>query len=185
MAAHCPHCGFEFKELAVVGSAQFPTLAPLICESCAGISLIVEGIVRKLTPEEMRAVQRSPAWSDVLKPVRDLILSSFAPPADRSKTMLTDGSPVTADHRTIQAGSGMQKAYVVLTDDERSKGFVRPLRDTYTHLNCGTDTTMGRKIAETYARDPGFYNGTFCVHCHTHRPLSEFVWKGTEEQVGS
>jgi len=101
------------------------------------------------------------------------------------KTILTDGSPVTGDHREINADTGQQKAYVVLSDDERAKGFVRPVRDTYTHKVCGADTTMGKAIAETYARDPYFYNGTFCCNCKKHLPLNEFVWKGTEEQVGS
>lgn len=100
------------------------------------------------------------------------------------KTMLTDGSEVTEDHRDIK-DNGQQKGYVVLTDEERAKGFVRPVRKTYTHKTCGTDTTMGISIAETYARDPKFYNGTFCCSCKTHLPLDEFVWKGTEEQVGS
>jgi hypothetical protein len=67
-------------------------------------------------------------------------------------------------------------AYLVLSDEERGKGFVRPYRDTYRHTVCGTPTTMGRAIAETYARDPSFYGGTFCVTCSKHRPLSEFTW---------
>lgn len=179
----CPHCGFVPKVLAV-NDAELPELSGYICESCASVSLFTREGIRKLTPDELRAIKNSPAWDAVLGPVRELILSSFAPPADRSKTMLTDGRPVTADHLTIQQ-SGMQKGYVVLTDEERAKGWTRPYRDTYTHLVCGTDTTMGRKIAETYARDPGFYNGTFCVQCRTHRPLDEFVWKGTDEKVGS
>lgn len=102
-----------------------------------------------------------------------------------SKTQLTDGSAVTPDHREIDPRTGQQKGYVVLTPEERTKGFVRPLRNTYRHLTCGTTTTMAPSIAETYARDPKFYSGTFCCHCRTHRPLTEFVWDGTEEQVGS
>ena len=132
---------------------------------------------------------------------------------DRTQRVLTDGNPVTPDHREIDPATGQQKGYVVLTPEERAKGFVRPVRRTYTHIGylllmmndehagyshfgivqeweqriggCGTDTTMALSIAETYARDPGFYSGTFCVHCREHRPLNEFVWKGTNEQVGS
>lgn len=100
------------------------------------------------------------------------------------KTTLTDGSEVTEDHRELK-DNGQQKGYVVLSDEERAKGFVRPVRQTYTHKTCGTDTTMGISIAETYARDPKFYGGTFCCFCKTHLPLDEFVWKGTVEQVGS
>lgn len=50
---------------------------------------------------------------------------------------------------------------------------------------CGGETTMSQEIAETYARDPHFYSGTFCVHCRKHFPLEEFIWCGTGEQVGS
>lgn len=106
-------------------------------------------------------------------------------PVDRTKRTLTDGSPVTEDHREIDPATGMQKGYVVLSEEERAKGFVRPLRMSYTHKVCGTDTTMSLAIAETYARDPDFYSGTFCVQCRAHYPLEQFVWKGTDERVGS
>lgn len=66
--------------------------------------------------------------------------------------------------------------YLVLSDAERARGFVQPVRDSYRHATCGSVTTMGRKIAETYARNPWFYGGTFCVTCSMHRPLSEFRW---------
>lgn len=97
---------------------------------------------------------------------------------------LTDGSPVTDNHRELKS-NGQQKGYIVLSEAERTKGFVRPLRDIYTHKICNTDTTMSLAIAETYARDPYFYSGTFCVSCRAHFPLDEFVWKDTSEQVGS
>lgn len=69
------------------------------------------------------------------------------------KVTLTDGSPVTSDHRELKV-NGQQKGYVVLSEEERAKGWVRPYRDSYTHKSCGGVTTMGRPIAETYARDP-------------------------------
>jgi hypothetical protein len=129
-------------------------------------------------------------------------LSSEIPPVDRTARVLANGSPVTEDHREINPETGQQKAYVVLSDEERAKGFVRPVRETYIHVGlnpqmngtvlvrpgergCGTRTTMGWKLAETYARDPGFYSGTFCCGCREHRPLTEFIWEGTTEQVGS
>ena len=100
------------------------------------------------------------------------------------KTTLTDGSPVTPDHRELKE-NGQQKGYVVLSDEERAKGWVRPYRNKYVHETCGTLTTMSQPIAETYARDPKFYGGTFCVGCRGHFPLSEFVWDGTDQKVGS
>lgn len=141
---------------------------------------------------------------------------------------------------------GMQKSYLVLSDEERAKGFVRPVRQSYQHVGiagprfplrdlddkdvamglgsefakfedyppppdpkpigystgrywsqrdldrvgkgCGTVTKMGLAIAETYAREPRFYGGTFCVACKVHLPVGkdgEFVWDGTTERVGT
>lgn len=78
------------------------------------------------------------------------------------------------------------KAYLVLSDEERAQGFVRPVRRKYVHQSgCGGPTTMGTELAETYARDPKFYDGTYCAACKMHRPVSEFVWDGTEDEVGS
>lgn len=114
-------------------------------------------------------------------------LDSLPPPVDRQQRTLTDGSPVTDDHRDLRP-DGMQKGYVVLSDEERAKGFVRPVRRSYRHDKCGGITTMGLALAETYARDPEFYSGTFCVFCRAHFPVGsegEFVWDGTDERVGT
>lgn len=93
-------------------------------------------------------------------------------------------------HEYMEEGpfKGQQKNYLVLSEEERKKGFVRPYRDEYIHLACGSSTRMGSAIAETYARNPKFYGGTFCIHCGKHFPLKEwdsrqqdyvpaFVWK--------
>lgn len=98
--------------------------------------------------------------------------------------MSTTEDPTDPGLGEIEA-SGMQSKYLVLSDEERAQGFVRPVRVAYVHNTCETRTTMGKKIAETYARDPKFYGGTFCVHCGEHFPVSEFMWGGTTEVVGS
>lgn len=144
-------------------------------------------------------------------------------------------APAPIDPRT-----GQHKAYWVLSVEERTKGFIRPVRFSYRHVGiggpkhkireltseervryaqvgyvafeeypesespltgrfwtqaqldsvgkaCGTVTTMGRAIAETYAREPQYYGSTFCVQCGSHFPVGEhgeFVWDdGT--RVGS
>lgn len=105
-----------------------------------------------------------------------------------SRTTLTDGSPVTPDHREIDPATGQQKGYVVLSAEERAKGFVRPVRQSYAHDMCKGVTTMGPALAETYARDPSFYSGTFCAVCRAHFPVGadgEFTWEGTTERVGT
>jgi hypothetical protein len=107
------------------------------------------------------------------------------PPVDHSARQLTNGQPVTPDHLEIQP-DGTQKAYVVLTPEERAKGFVRPVRRKYVHKKCGVETVMWQAIAETYAREPHFYSGTFCVGCLQHLPLVEFHWSDNpDQQVGS
>lgn len=116
-------------------------------------------------------------------------------PVDRSDVTLTDGSPVTADHREHDPKTGMQKGYVVLSDAERAKGFVRPVRESYRHVGapdghqprCNSITTMGRRLAETYARDPFFYSGTFCARCGGHFPVGEdgeFIWYENDGSEG-
>jgi hypothetical protein len=156
-----------------------------------------------------------------------------------SKITLTDGSPVTPDHHDINPATGMQKGYVVLSEDERAKGFVESVRDAYVHIGppapanlrnltdeeverlsqygyikfeaygaekepisgrywtqpeldrlggCGATTTMHRSLAETYARNPEFYSGTFCSTCRDHFPVGEngeFLWLGTSQRVGT
>jgi len=100
-------------------------------------------------------------------------------------TERSGGGPLPDDHREINPATGQQKAYIVLTPEERAKGFVRPVRNSYVHAKCGALTKMANDLAETYARDPKFYSGTFCVGCRTHFPLDQFKWDGTDEQVGT
>ncbi len=119
------------------------------------------------------------------------------------------------------------KKYLVLSEEERASGFVRPVRTAYVHTGmlakyplrdltqdekeeykdydyvafeaypecespvagrywtqrtldargCGGVTTMPLAIAQTYARSPGFYGATYCVHCSKHLPVSEFKWE--------
>lgn len=158
---------------------------------------------------------------------------------------------VTDDPKDPRLGRGVDKApvpqheaYLVLSEEERAKGFVRPVRRSYRHVGiagpkfplqditaeqkewwkddsdpfvkfesypsgykgsatgkfwtqteldsvgkgCGTVTTMGRALSETYARDPDFYGSTYCVGCSMHLEVGadgEFMWEGTTERVGT
>lgn len=124
---------------------------------------------------------------------------------DRMKDFL-DGKVTTTSGRTpenfqpgapegIDPTTGQHKSYWVLSERERAKGFVKPVRQTYKHVGadgrrgCQMKTTMGLALAETYARDPKFYGATMCVTCGKHPLLDEFVWcdeKGqpTTERLG-
>lgn len=75
---------------------------------------------------------------------------------------------------------GQQKDYLVLSKEDRARGFVRPVRQVYTHEKCGTQTRMPLACAETYASTPSFYGATFCMACKDHLPVGpngEFVWE--------
>jgi len=115
----------------------------------------------------------------------DMLDDPFKPtPVNRDNRILTNGQPVPKDNsHTKLRDDGQQEAYVVLTLAERAKGFIRPVRRTYVHTKCETATTMSLSLAETYARDPGFYNGTFCTKCKAHFPLNEFVWQEANESL--
>jgi hypothetical protein len=156
--------------------------------------------------------------------------------------------PTTSDkndprltHGVDQEPTGQAEVYLVLSDEERAKGFVRPVRRSYLHVGrpgpllplrdltddeherydefhyvkfeqylesttgvgrfwtqeqldkvgdgCGARTTMSWDIAETYARNPGFYGATYCVRCGRHLPVGkdgEFVWDDAFlERVGT
>lgn len=164
---------------------------------------------------------------------------------DDGKLSTTDGKPpvhfgAPAPDPSVGA-SGMHPSYWVLSESERAKGFVRPVRRAYVHVGrpapqyrlrdvtpeeavtfegvgfvkfekyppeqapltgrywtqadldridqgCGATTTMGRALAETYAREPGFYGATYCATCCAHFPVGadgEFTWQGTIERVGT
>lgn len=85
---------------------------------------------------------------------------------------------------------GQQEAYLVLSEEERAKAFVRPLRSSYIHVACGVETRIGLALAETYARQPSFYSGTYCCGCGKHFPLRNgdgspaFLWDSDRTPVG-
>lgn len=122
-------------------------------------------------------------------------------------------SGYTTDPNDPRLGRGVDSesvpqhsVYLVLSEEERAKGFVRPLRRSYVHLywldgsdaplpavietmdnigGCGALTRMGLALCETYARDPSFYGATYCVACSKHLPVSQFRWDEDGTVVGS
>lgn len=94
--------------------------------------------------------------------------------------LTTDPADPRLSHGVDTEPKGQAEVYLILSDEERAKGFVRPVRRSYIHNVCGTSTRMSQPLAETYARDPKFYGATFCAHCNMHRPVGEhgeFVWE--------
>jgi hypothetical protein len=98
----------------------------------------------------------------------------------------------TTDPNDPELGHGIDdgkipqhKKYLILSEEERAKGFTRPLRMSYIHTICGVETKMGLSLCETYARDPKFYSATYCCGCQKHLDVNEFTWNEDGEIVGS
>jgi hypothetical protein len=106
--------------------------------------------------------------------------------AGKSMSELTDDpTDPRLGHGVDRAPAPQNDAYLVLSEEERRKGFIRPVRRSYVHTRCGGVTRMSLGLAETYAREPKFYGATYCVHCGMHVSVDECVWDGTTERVGS
>lgn len=115
-------------------------------------------------------------------------------PLRRRKEMNTVGLTTDPNDPRLTHGADDEpvpqaKTYLVLSDAERAKGFVRPVRRSYVHTDgqhpCGTVTIMDRVLAETFARDPSFYGATYCVTCRQHLAVNEFAWDGDGQRLGT
>lgn len=76
----------------------------------------------------------------------------------------------------------------VLNADDLRQGFVRPLRLAYVHTRCQQTTRINKTLARVWARNPTHYHEAFCAHCRQTFPVGrsgEFVWKGSNERVGT
>jgi hypothetical protein len=127
-----------------------------------------------VTPQEMQAEQAAQA----------AIKSAARVPAPVDGKLTDDPNDPRLTRGHDDSPAPQAEAYLVLSVEERAKGFVRPYRDAYRHDTCGSVTTMGRALSETYARDPKFYGGTYCVKCQMHRPVGEFHWYEMDGTIG-
>jgi hypothetical protein len=101
--------------------------------------------------------------------------------------LTSDRSDPRLGHGVDEAPTGQHDVYLVLSEEERAKGYVRPYRNKYLHLTCGVMTTMGHALSETYACNPHFYGATFCVGCQMHKKVGEdgeFVWIESDGRQG-
>ena len=92
--------------------------------------------------------------------------------------------PLTEEEERRHGGNG----YVVYEEYPESESPMVGRFWTQAQLDakgCGTVTTMGRELSETYARDPHFYGFTYCCGCMKHLPVEEFVWTLDGDRVGS
>ena len=138
--------------------------------------------------DEFWIICKSCKWEGFLYEKGHLVVDEYA--TRKAATVTMSGLPATPGvpgaPQPIDPETGMHKDYWILSDEERAKGFVRPVRTKYVHAKCGAVTRMNQKISETYARDPKFYGATFCCNCGEHFPVKEFWWDDdNHELVGS
>lgn len=63
---------------------------------------------------------------------------------DDSRLCTTTGESPSKVRAEQTEPTGQHRAYLILCDAERERGFVKPYRDIYRHRKCGTRTRMGR-----------------------------------------
>ncbi len=118
-----------------------------------------------------------------VRPVRSSYRHVGPPPPKYELRELTD------DERARYAGEGYVRYEPYPESESPKRGRLWTQKDLdAVGKGCGTMTTMGRELSETYARQPSFYGSTFCCGCRTHLPVGErgeFVWEGTTERVGT
>lgn len=62
------------------------------------------------------------------------------------------------DLHKVDSSSGQNKAYLILSDEERKKGFIRPVRRSYRHTGKGIDGTKMIPIDEYFRQYPDEYS---------------------------
>lgn len=184
MNTHCAWCKLQIdkdaKTMQLVGKADgMSDFAVVVHKECWDIiqrsptatGYSVSGTARRLPVQEGMDIE----------PLEQERVTTDGEPADPG--LETASAPKPIDPETGQHG-----AYWVLSEEERDRGFIRPVRHKYVHSVCGVETKMSTPLAETYARDPKFYGATFCTGCNNHFPVGahgDFVWSDTEEKVGT
>lgn len=193
----CDHISKELEEIKDAyykGESTLPEWVDVIILALDGAwrdghesQAILNAIAAKQYINEQR---EWPDWRDAeegkaIEHVRELPAEELSHPhVEKRRVRVTDDPLDPALRRGIDDEPVEQRpVYLVLSEAERVAGFVEPVRRTYEHSRdlggCGAHTTMGVAIAETYARSPSFYGGTYCVGCRMHRPVGmngEFRW---------
>lgn len=114
--------------------------------------------------------------SKALKAWMGDVPSSEPKPVDMSDTVMTDGSPVTNDHWDLKKG-GQQKGYMVLSEAERVKGYVRPVRVSYIHVGLPWPRYPLRDLTENEKDDYAEYGYIkFEVYPDSEAPKTGEYW---------
>ncbi len=163
-------------------------ISTLVIEAIAAIVIFVVWL--RASRRTLAKFERDTAG--VMTPNEARATRGLPPATERRSSLTTDPTDPRLGHGVDEAPGPQNDAYLVLSEAERARGYVRPVRRSYIHaknlegvMACGAVTTMSQGIAETYARDPKFYGSTYCVGCRMHLPVHAFLWDGTDEVLGS
>lgn len=97
---------------------------------------------------------------------------------------LSGGGVVTEDHRELKQ-NGQQKGYVVLSAEERAKGFVRPVRQSYIHVGRQAPQNLRDLTDEEHERYDKFGYVKFQPYPESELPVTGRFWTQDElESVG-
>lgn len=157
--------------------AAHPDSAVLMHDKADGLHLML------VTMEQAKALLAQERTIDATPPRKPE--AEPQAPAPYQAGLTTDPTDPRLGHGSDDKPGPQNKVYLVLSPEERGKGFVRPLRRSYRHDTCRGVTTMGLALCETYARNPKFYGSTYCAICLMHKPVGEFKWTEDNAVVGS
>lgn len=94
---------------------------------------------------------------------------------------LTSGGPVVDEsYKQIDPVSGQQKAYVVLSAEERAKGFVRPVRQNYRHVGIKPKNLMRDLTVEELERYAPYDYAKFETYPESEFPVTGKFWTQKE-----
>lgn len=87
------------------------------------------------TIKRERKAEENSRFDEAVHKITEGIKQSLAQKeAEEPKICTTSGKPIDEHTREINPATGQQNDYIVLCEEERKKGFVRPYRDTYKHV---------------------------------------------------
>jgi len=91
------------------------------------------------------------------------------------------GTPL-GEHLEIDPATGMQKDYVVLTEEERAKGFVRPVRRDYIHTGKRPKHPLRDLTSEERERYPEYVK--FEEYPASSHPTTGRFWSAKDLNSG-
>lgn len=100
-------------------------------ERCAEV--ITDGVYRRRC-ERLKKHTKSHSFEIVTHMNRDKLLIPVEPVDRKAVTTLRSDDPEKVREEHAKQSVGMHADYIVLTPEERAKGFVRPVRNSYVHV---------------------------------------------------